>query len=798
MASEARDRTPTYDAFISYNARDLAVVHRIAEMLHAAGFHVFLDDWCLVAGEPWQERQNEALAGSPCCLAMCGSRGLGPWQNEEVRLAVDRRVSGRTMRVIPVLLPDAPDTALEHLAFLDRYTYCDFRGGLDQPRSFDRLCAGIRGEAPGPPRPVSPALPDRRAETGFRSVFHAEASGWQRRSIVEAACAAVRADGDAVVLCGLPGVGKTHVLCDAADALRGDRAVLALPAGGTAAVEPRYLVDAVNNWLQQTFDRGLPTADLYRRDWPDALAVLLDRVADEPLLVLLDGLGTDRSGCAVLRLFSGLRDCLVLATAPEHLADSAGVRYVLVPPMSRAEGTDFLAHLAQSMDLPVDAEELASRLPADVLSHPLALRTLLAHAAYVPAALLVAPDLPSDVLSARKLVAAIVARLPAVHRQALAHSAVLDGVPLAHLLTAGLALPPWFTASLPDLVPRCLVMQVAGGVEVPQLVVQALDDVAPTARRDALDDILARLAGPVAGAETGALDSLAQVLAPLALASVSVGEWRALRKVVPDTLLDRLNARGFWKEYVLLTKALIEAADHLDEGADRVHLRVRLSRKIAQLGDIRSAWQLARECESVAGVAGSSALRADLAGQRAFLSYLQEDDRSTLHELNLCVSLRTRTGDATGLLIAHKLEGNVHLRRGRYEDAAEAYRTALDAGGDGADDRHRLDTQANLAMCELRLGSPETAARRLETVVGDMRALRLSIDLPRALHGLALAYERLGLVSRALEQVRQAAATPARDPAVRKAVERMLWRLENLPSAPRPTAGPSDPEGKPR
>ncbi|UZJ33166.1 toll/interleukin-1 receptor domain-containing protein [Streptomyces endophytica] len=799
VGSEARPAASAYDAFISYNAKDLAAVHRLAEMLHAEGFHVFLDDWCLVAGEPWQERQNEALANSPCCLAMCGPHGLGPWQNEEVRLAVAARVSGRSMRVIPVLLPDASDAALEQLDFLDRFTYCDFRGGLDQPRFFTRLCAGIRGEAPGPPQPAVTALPAGQPPPAadYRSAFHAPASGWQRSSAVAAARAAVTTGGAPVVLCGLPGIGKTHVLCDTADAVRAGRTVLALSAGGTTAAEPRYLVEEVNAWLDRTFGRGLTGEELYLHDWPDALAALLARVAAEPLLVLLDDLGTDRAGGTVLRAFAGHPDCLVLATAAEHLVDTADARHVLVPPMSAAEGTDFIAHMAERTNLPVEPEELAGQLPADVLSHPLALRTFLAHTAYVPAALLV-PGLPSDVLSARKLVSTAVARLPAVHRKALAYAAVLDRVALADLLAAGMALPPWFTLALSDLVPRCLVVQVAGGVEVPQLVIQALDDEEPSVRRAALHEILAELAGLAADAERDGLASLAGVLAPVALVALETGEWRALRDAVPDRLLDRLNASGFWKEYVLLTKALIEASDRLGDTTDRVRLRVRLSRKIAQLGDTRSAWQLAREGEAVPGAADSTALRAELAGQRAFLSYLQEDDRSTLHELGICIALRGREGDAAGLLIAHKLEGNVHLRRGRYEEAAAAYRTALAAGDGRADARHRLDTEASLAMCEARLGPPEAAARSLERTVSEMRALSLTIDLPRALHGLALVYERLRLPARALELARQAAAEPARDPAVRKAVDRMLWRLENLQQATRSTAGGRTAEGESR
>lgn len=256
MRDEARRPTPTYDAFISYNSADLEVVQRFAERLHERGFQVFLDDWCLVPGETWQEALIEALDSSPCCLVMCGPQGFGPWQNEEVRVAIEARVRGRTMRVVPVLLPGSADSAWRSVPFLGRFTYCDFRQGLEQTRVFERLCAGIRGEAPGPPFSVTPAVSKEPAQMDFRSRLNVMAGSWRRVSVVEAACRAVAADRTPVVLYGLPGVGKTTVLCDVADEIRSGRTVLALTVGGTATAEPRYLVDEVNTWLATTFDRG--------------------------------------------------------------------------------------------------------------------------------------------------------------------------------------------------------------------------------------------------------------------------------------------------------------------------------------------------------------------------------------------------------------------------------------------------------------------------------------------------------------------------------------------------------------
>lgn len=76
---------------------------------------------------------------------------LGPWQNEEMRSALESRVHDAGFRVIPVLLPGGKKPGEEKLPrFLRRLTWVDFRTGLDDEDAFHRLLAGIRGQAPGP------------------------------------------------------------------------------------------------------------------------------------------------------------------------------------------------------------------------------------------------------------------------------------------------------------------------------------------------------------------------------------------------------------------------------------------------------------------------------------------------------------------------------------------------------------------------------------------------------------------------------------------------------------------------
>ncbi|WP_405616542.1 toll/interleukin-1 receptor domain-containing protein [Streptomyces sp. NBC_01511] len=792
MRNEDLRPTPTYDAFISYNSADLDVVQTLAEELRERGFHVFLDHWCLVRGEPWQEALSEALDSTPCCLVMCGPNGFGPWQSEEVHAAIEKRVRGETMRIVPILLPGSADSAWRSVPFLGRFAACDYRQSLEQDRilEFEGIIAGIRGEAPGPPPPA--VASKEPAQTYFRSRFNVIAGNWRRVSVVEAARRAIAAGSPPLVLYGLPGVGKTSALCDVADENCSGRTVLALPVGGTAAIEPRYLVDEVNTWLATTFGKGLAMEDLYRHEWPEALALLLRQVADERLLVLLDDLDSGPFADTVLRAFASLPEALVLATARGHLGASHEVGHVVVPPMSRQESIEFITHVVKSMRLSVDPEDIANRLPGDVLSHPLALRTFLAHTRFVPTPLLVDPELPADVLSVRTLVATVVSQLPLAHRGALAHAVVLDQVPLADLLKAGVVLPPGFTPALQDLASRCLVSHIADAIEVPRLVTEALDIVDPSARRAALFDVTVQLGEAVREADDTTLASMARALPPTVLMLVSAGLWRELRETVPLGFLDRLNVGGFWKEYVLLARALISAADHLRDDAARVHLRVRMSRKVGQLGDNRTAWDLVREAETVTSTLDSRSMKGDLAGLRAFLAYLQGDGKSTLRELKSCVELRMRDDDAGGLLIAHKLEGNVHLRRGKYKNAVAAYRAALTAGGDEADPRHRMDAETSLAICEFQQGSSEASALRLERVVREMRALSVHSDLPRALHALALVYESQGFTARALEVARQAALAQANDPVVRAAVDRLVWRLENLRAGSRPRTGRAD------
>jgi hypothetical protein len=142
-----------YEVFLSHSGADKPQVEDLARRLRQAGIEPFLDKWNLVPGQPWQEAIEEALGQSASCAVMVGSGPFGPWHHEEMRAALEHRVSGSRgkLPVIPVLLPGAKRPQDQDLPmFLRRLLWVDFQEGLHDEQAFHRLVCGIRGIAPGP------------------------------------------------------------------------------------------------------------------------------------------------------------------------------------------------------------------------------------------------------------------------------------------------------------------------------------------------------------------------------------------------------------------------------------------------------------------------------------------------------------------------------------------------------------------------------------------------------------------------------------------------------------------------
>jgi len=138
-----------FDTFLSHNSSDKPVVEDIAKRLRAKGVEPWLDKWNLIPGNPWQEEIEQALDDCPTCCVFVGPSNIGPWQDEEMRDAIDRQVSNGNMRVVPVLLPDATRGERGRLPpFLRRATWVEFRDGAGDADALHRLVCGIRGIPP--------------------------------------------------------------------------------------------------------------------------------------------------------------------------------------------------------------------------------------------------------------------------------------------------------------------------------------------------------------------------------------------------------------------------------------------------------------------------------------------------------------------------------------------------------------------------------------------------------------------------------------------------------------------------
>lgn len=157
-----------YDVFLSHHSDDKPDVERLAAVLERHGIAPWLDKWNLVAGDPWQPELENALLDSRCCAVFVGTRGLGPWQNQEMRLAVQRQVESRQthqpFRVIPVLLPGATRGDRAKLPpFLTANTWVEFTPGLrieQDEQNLAKLIGGIQGKPIRPCRAGEPDLHD--------------------------------------------------------------------------------------------------------------------------------------------------------------------------------------------------------------------------------------------------------------------------------------------------------------------------------------------------------------------------------------------------------------------------------------------------------------------------------------------------------------------------------------------------------------------------------------------------------------------------------------------------------------
>ncbi|MBS1914403.1 MAG: tetratricopeptide repeat protein [Bacteroidetes bacterium] len=139
-----------YDAFMSYQMRDMRAVRLLAKELAERGVRVWLDEWELEPGALKPRAELNAVEAAAAVIVCIGQRGVIAW---EPRLA--KAIVGRLRQayrpVIPVFLPDAPEQ-VELPDALAELVAVDMRQGMT-----DQLLAKLV-HAVGEARAAAPPL----------------------------------------------------------------------------------------------------------------------------------------------------------------------------------------------------------------------------------------------------------------------------------------------------------------------------------------------------------------------------------------------------------------------------------------------------------------------------------------------------------------------------------------------------------------------------------------------------------------------------------------------------------------
>ena len=126
----------------------------------------------MLPGREFQPGLARGLMESTTCVAFLGPNGVGPWQDQEIQVAIDRRVRDKDFHVIPVLLPGAERPRRKEVAqleFLINASWVEFLKTTDDSKEFDRLIAAITGVRPAVPAEDAKRWEGRRPYRGLQA-----------------------------------------------------------------------------------------------------------------------------------------------------------------------------------------------------------------------------------------------------------------------------------------------------------------------------------------------------------------------------------------------------------------------------------------------------------------------------------------------------------------------------------------------------------------------------------------------------------------------------------------------------
>src|SRR5574341_1181736 len=346
-----------HDVFLSHNSQDKPAVEIIArDLKEKYDLKCWLDKWNLVPGEPWQEALEEALDHCKTVAVFVGPNTISPWENEEMRSALEERVHDKTRRVIPVLLPGAPDSRdLKLPRFLKRLTWVDFRAGLNDEDALYRLHCGICGIKPGE-SPEREKAADGGLPRGSYLPFTRNALFTGRENELQSLADHLLKDkaSSTVIsqaITGMGGIGKTQLAVEFAWRYgHRFRGVHWLDLRDPSALEPAIALCGTHMGYTHVDQRE------------QVAAILQTWMADGPRLLILDNFEDVTQSNDVLVRFQHPSLRLLVTSRRKDFPKSAGLHVQELGLFSEAESADFLEKTLEWVETSAARKALAEKL----------------------------------------------------------------------------------------------------------------------------------------------------------------------------------------------------------------------------------------------------------------------------------------------------------------------------------------------------------------------------------------------------------------------------------------------------
>jgi|GEM_PF-4086149 len=420
-----------------------------------------------------------------------------------------------------------------------------------------------------------------------RALVQLQAPSWVvRRAVFDEIVEHVRdSTFPTTVVQGLPDIGKTSALFAVARELRAEfEYMLAIRCDSRASLELLYVLEPMNELLASV---GRPVAAhmLQFRPAEEVRTLLIQRLLDLSCLLLIDNihhLPESWQKALLLELSHGPKLRVVATT--ERQPPSVPAHRVVIPPLETHEQAPFIAEALRAYGLDLPVSTVIARLPEAVRSQPSVVLPLIAQLRDVPLELWpINPIAVQPVQAVERLVA----DLPVIAQRTLATVVPLAGIEIARALQY-LRLPDHAAVlqGLPILLDRSLIYPRGPSYAVPAVTTAALRTVCQNVADAKLGELVSRWISR--GSTPTRTDSEILAFGEIGAALTSIcrkdEQWTLCRRLAADEMLELLNARGLWKEYTVVLRSGIDAAEH-DDRRDWVRLSCQLARKLVEMGE---------------------------------------------------------------------------------------------------------------------------------------------------------------------------------------------------------------------